>query len=178
MSWSGSLRHNQRMKNGLLFDTVAAVEGWHAVDDRVMGGVSCSRMLWDATGYGVFTGVVSLQNNGGFASVRLVTTALAAAGVRAYGLRVCGDGKRYKLNLRTDNSFDGVNYQTTFSPPVGQWCDMRWPLDDFLPSFRGRAVPDAPALDSAHVCQVGLMIAEQQAGDFRLAIESIFIQKQ
>lgn len=177
MSWVGSLRHNQRMKNGLLFDTVAAVDGWHAIDDRVMGGVSSSRMVWDPAGFAIFTGVVSLQNNGGFASVRRATDALAAPDEMAYRLRVYGDGKRYKLNLRTDSGFDGVNYQATFAPPPGQWCDVRLPRGDFVPSFRGRVVPDAAALDSARVGQVGLMIAERQAGEFRLTIGSILIEK-
>ncbi|OIN94022.1 MAG: CIA30 family protein [Comamonadaceae bacterium CG1_02_60_18] len=166
------------MKNGLLFDTVAAVDGWRAIDDRVMGGVSSSRMVWDAARFAIFTGSVSLQNNGGFASVRLATNALATPDVRAYCLRVRGDGKRYKLNLRTDSGFDGVNYQATFAPPPGQWCDVTLTLGDFAPSFRGHAVPDAPTLEGARVCQVGLMIAEQQAGEFRLALESILIENQ
>jgi len=164
------------MASGLLFDTVAAVEGWHAIDDRVMGGVSSSGMRWDPAGFGVFTGVVSLQNNGGFASVRLATQALAALEVSAYRLKVCGDGKRYKLNLRTDGAFDGVNYQAEFAPPAGRWCQIQLPLDAFAPSFRGRPVPDAPPLDPARVCQVGLMIAAWQAGPFRLAIASLSLE--
>jgi len=165
------------MTTGLLFDTVAAVEGWHAIDDRVMGGVSSSGMRWDPAGFGVFTGTVSLQNNGGFASVRLVTQALAALGVGGYRLKVCGDGKRYKLNLRTDGAFDGVNYQAEFAPPAGQWCQIQLPVDAFVPSFRGRPVPDAPPLDPARVCQVGLMIAARQAGNFSLVIASFTLVK-
>jgi len=165
------------MTTGLLFDTVAAVEGWHAIDNRVMGGVSSSHMRWDPTGFGVFSGVVSLQNNGRFASVRLATQALAALGVGAYRLKVCGDGKRYKLNLRTDGAFDGVNYQAEFASPAGQWCQIQLPLDAFAPSFRGRPVPDAPPLDPARVCQVGLMIAARQAGNFSLAIAFVLLVK-
>ena len=52
------------------FDTPAAVVPWQAIDDRVMGGVSASHMRHDPAGHGVFAGEVSLENNGGFASVR------------------------------------------------------------------------------------------------------------
>jgi len=52
------------------FDDRSAVDGWHAIDDRVMGGVSCSRLRHDPAGHAVFEGEVSLAQNGGFASVR------------------------------------------------------------------------------------------------------------
>ncbi len=42
---------------------------WYAVDDGVMGGVSQSGFRVDA-GAGCFGGEVSLENGGGFASVR------------------------------------------------------------------------------------------------------------
>jgi NADH dehydrogenase [ubiquinone] 1 alpha subcomplex assembly factor 1 len=56
----------------LLFDfnDPEAVHGWHAIDDRVMGGVSRSRLRHDPAGHAVFEGEVSLDRNGGFASVR------------------------------------------------------------------------------------------------------------
>ena len=56
----------------LLFDfgDPAAVTEWNAIDDRVMGGVSGSRLRHDPTGHAVFEGSVSLERNGGFASIR------------------------------------------------------------------------------------------------------------
>ena len=86
---------------------------------------------------------------------------------------MCGDGRRYKLNLRTDNSFDGVNYQVQFHPSAGIWTTCRPASADFLPSWRGKPVPDAPALDTSRVRQIGLMIADRQEGPFVLAVRSI-----
>ena len=42
---------------------------WRSIDDVVMGGLSSSRM-WVEQGRAVFDGELSLENNGGFASVR------------------------------------------------------------------------------------------------------------
>jgi hypothetical protein len=42
-----------------------------------------------------------------------------------------------------------------------------------MPTFRGRVVATAPPLDPGRVRQVGLMIADRQAGAFRLAVRSI-----
>lgn len=88
-------------------------------------------------------------------------------------LKVRGDGKRYKLNLRTDNAFDGVNYQAAFETSAGTWTLVRLPLSAFIPTFGGRSVPGAPQLDAARAHQIGLMIADRQAGSFALAVCSI-----
>jgi hypothetical protein len=165
----------------LSFESAASVADWSAVDDRVMGGVSVSRLRHEHAGdaadrgYAVFEGLVSLAQGGGFASVRLTpgSRPLGVPSVAAYVLRVLGDGHRYKLNLRTDAAFDGINYQAAFTPPAGAWASLRLPLAAFEPSFRGRTVPGAPPLDPARVCQVGLMIADRQAGSFSLGLRSL-----
>lgn len=153
-----------------LFDRPEAVAAWSAIDDRVMGGVSRSALRFDRAGHAVFSGQVSPDNNGGFASVRASVSAPPTGDIDAIELVVRGDGCRYKLNLRTDRGFDGVNYQATFTPPAGQWVRLRLTIDAFQPSYRGRAVPDAPPLRGARIEQVGLMIADRQFGPFALAI--------
>ena len=155
------------------FESASSVEDWNAIDDAVMGGVSHSHLRYDASGYSVFEGLVSLEQNGGFASVRSCSLDLASPGAVTCVIEVYGDGKRYKLNLVTDNSFDGVKYQSAFDAPKDQWTSIKMPLSLFRPNFRGRLVPGSPPLDPAHLRQVGLMIADRQAGPFRLAIRSI-----
>jgi NADH dehydrogenase [ubiquinone] 1 alpha subcomplex assembly factor 1 len=158
------------------FGSAASVADWSAIDDTVMGGVSRSRLRHDPAGHAVFEGVVSLERYGGFASVRSRPMDLGLAGAVCYLLEVRGDGKRFKLNLRTDDAFDGMHYQSAFEAPAGTWTLVRLPLSDFRASFRGRNVPDAPPLDSARVRQIGLMIADRQAGSFALALRSICVE--
>jgi len=159
------------------FVSPASVADWSAIDDGVMGGVSRSQLRHDPAGYAMFEGHVSLERNGGFASVRSRPLPLGVQGGVGYLLDVRGDGKRYKLNLRTDDAFDGVNYQAAFEPPAGEWTLVRVPLTAFRPSFRGRGVLDAPALDPSRVRQVGLMIADRQEGAFALAVRSISVER-
>jgi len=154
------------------FDTPDAILDWGPVDDVVMGGVSRSTMRPDLASHAVFEGVVSLERNGGFASVRSRPRPLGVEGAVACVLDVRGDGKRYKLNLRTDNLYDGVNYQLPFDAPAGVWATVRLDLASFAATFRGRVV-DAPPLDPARLTQVGLVIADRQAGPFRLEVRTI-----
>lgn len=158
------------------FSDPNSVSLWHPINDGVMGGVSRSLLHHDPAGHAVFAGHVSFENNGGFASVRCQPDDLGRKDVIAYLLDVRGDGKRYKLNLRTDNGLDGVNYQLGFLPPAGIWTTCRLASANFLPSLRGRPVPDAPPLDTKRVRQIGLMIADRQEGAFALAVRSIAVE--
>jgi NADH dehydrogenase [ubiquinone] 1 alpha subcomplex assembly factor 1 len=170
------------------FDRPESVATWSAIDDRVMGGVSRSTLRFDPAGHALFAGTVSADNNGGFASVRSAVVWQAgggfdragfdASGYGAIELEVRGDGHRYKLALRTDRSFDGVNYQAGFEPPAGRWTRVRLALADFLPSWRGRPVADAPALKDARIEQLGLMIADRQFGGFELAVRGIWMLRE
>lgn len=130
-------------------------------------------MRYDLAGYAVFEGEVSLENNGGFASVRASELELGCADTVGYVLTVWGDGHTYKLNLRTDSGFDGVNYQAVFTPAPGLWTQTVLPLVAFEPSFRGRTVQGAPPLQPEMVRQVGLMISDKQAGEFRLMVKTV-----
>jgi hypothetical protein len=120
----------------------------------------------------VFSGFVSLANNGGFASVRSPSFAALGDG-EAFLLTVRGDGKRYKFSVRTDAPLDGVSYQAAFQPPPGEWVVVRLAAADFLPKWRGRIVDNAPQFDPARAQQLGLLIADRQAGGFRLEVVAI-----
>jgi hypothetical protein len=158
-----------------LFDFTApdAARGWEPVGDRVMGGVSRGRLAAAPGGPAIFEGEVSLENGGGFASVRSPARALDLSGVGALLLRVRGDGRTYKLGLRTDPGLDGPTWQAPFRPPPGRWEDVRIPLADFRPTWRGRPVPGDPPLDAAAVARLGLVVGDGQAGPFRLELEAI-----
>jgi hypothetical protein len=150
-----------------------AANAWYAIDDRVMGGVSRSMLLNDPTGHAVFDGTVSLERNGGFASVRSRPGERGLPGAEACLIELRGDNKQFKLSLWTDEAFDSLSYQDSFAPAGEHWQTLRLPLAAFRASFRGREVPGAPPLDPARIRQVGLMIAARQEGPFALHIRRI-----
>jgi hypothetical protein len=158
------------------FDDEADFSSWTPVNDVVMGGVSRSTFKPAEPGTARFAGTVSLENSGGFASVRTAPRAWNAAGAHAFVLRARGDGRTYKFTVRTDDGFDGIQYQARFTPPAGEWCEIRLALDSFSATFRGRVVPGAPPLDPARVRAVGFMISDRQAGAFELLVDWIAVE--
>ncbi len=146
-------------------------QGWTSVDDQVMGGVSASQVQATPAGL-VFSGEVSLANNGGFASSRARPRDYGLAGATALILRLQGDGQTYKFGIRTDDAFDGVQYQARVTTQAGEWLEVSLPLTAFQPSFRGRQAQALP-LDPARIRVFGFLIADRQAGPFRLLVESL-----
>jgi NADH dehydrogenase [ubiquinone] 1 alpha subcomplex assembly factor 1 len=136
------------------------------IDDVVMGGRSRSGVL-ACDGGAAFAGEVSLADGGGFASIRSEPRGWDLSGRTALVLRVRGDGRRYRLNLRDDDGFDGVTHQAAFEPPR-EWAEVRVPLAALEPRFRGR--PASGRLDLRRVETVGLLVSDRQAGPFRLEL--------
>jgi hypothetical protein len=158
------------------FDEPDDISHWSPVNDVVMGGVSRSSLTLLQPGIASFAGRVSLENGGGFASVRTAPRKWDTARASAFLLRVLGDGRTYKFTVRTDDGFDGIQYQCRFTPPAGEWAGMRLPLESFAATFRGRAVPGAPPLDPRRVRALGFMISDKQAGEFELLVDSIAVE--
>lgn len=144
---------------------------WELVNDSVMGGISRSEMFITADHVAVFRGTVSLENNGGFAMARTKPGDYAMAGFDGIAVRLRGDGQTYRLRLRTDDRFDGVAYNATFQTQAGVWETIRIPFFSFLPTFRGRVLSDIEPLDPRRIRRVGVMIADKQAGSFRLELD-------
>ena len=158
--------------NKTLFDFQAATNShvWEVVNDDVMGGVSTSQFQVLTNACAVFSGTVRLENNGGFASLRSAPLRENLTGLTAFVLRVRGDGKRYKFSVRTEAGFDAPLYQCGFTTKHGEWVEHRLAFSDFVPTFRGRVLTDAPPLNPATVNSVGFLISDKQAGPFRLEI--------
>ena len=146
------------------------VEPWRSIDDGVMGGLSAGGMQPSDGGL-KFTGKLSLENNGGFSSVRrLVKRDLSAAsGVR---IEVRGDGRDYQFRIRQSSSFDGVAWRAVFASS-DEWQVIEMPLDQFIPVFRGRTVLQAGPVVPAEIQQIGFLVADKKAGGFELEIRRI-----
>ena len=167
--------NTQAASERTLFDFQAPTNSpaWQIVNDDVMGGVSTSRFQILTNGGAVFSGVVSLENNGGFASVRSSPVRHDLTGCGCFVIRLRGDGRRYKFTARTETGFDAPLYQCAFETKRGEWEEHRLAFKDFVPTFRGRILTDVPPLNPAKVASVGLLIADKQDGAFRLEMSWI-----
>lgn len=150
---------------------------WRIINDGVMGGLSQSRIdiIQDSrsNSIAVFQGELSLENYGGFASVRRAPRDYGIKGCTGISFRVKGDGRTYQFRIRTNNRYDGVAYSAEFQTTAGKWLTVKLPIDNFIPTFRGRRVLDAPKLRAENIRQIGFLLGDKRQGPFKLEIDWI-----
>ena len=154
------------------FRNPEGITEWKGINDVVMGGKSTGAALSSGDGSMLFQGEVSLARGGGFASIRSAPGTYPLEGSTELVVRLRGDGRRYKLSLRTDPSYDGISYQTSFQASP-EWEDLSFPFRDFLPTWHGRVISDADPLDQGRIRAFGFLIADGREGPFRLEVASI-----
>lgn len=145
---------------------------WTPLGDRVMGGQSDGTVVSPEPGYGRFYGTVRLDNGGGFASAKAdLARPLDATGWTGIELPVLGDGKTYKVGLRTSTDRRSIVYQHSFTPDTDQWRRIQLPFSDFIPTWRGRTVTDAEPLNLSNLASLSLFVSGRQAGEFELRMQ-------
>ena len=148
---------------------------WRVVNDTVMGGVSQSTVQVDDTL--TFSGTLSLERNGGFASTRARIPRGALVGGEALLVRLRGDGRTYDLTLRrADVRLRAGSYRVAIPSDTTE-TEVVIPLSAFRPTSFGRPVSGAPALDSdlGQVDTLGLMLADKQPGPFSVQILEVTV---
>jgi monofunctional biosynthetic peptidoglycan transglycosylase len=149
---------------------------WVVVNDTVMGGRSSGWLEKADEGSVAFSGVLSLENNGGFASIRSRSEELEWDDASSIKIRVLGDGRTWTVNLyRRDVPLRAGGYRAMFATRAQGVTEVELPLAVFSPTSFGRPVPGLPTLDSApeQINQVGFLLGDKQAGPFSLTVLSM-----
>src|SRR6476469_9159386 len=182
----GDTPNREKYYQGIKFYMPEVVDVHEIVeyDDIVMGGTSeSSIVLTDNTA--IFTGNVSTANSGGFASVRTrnFDPPLNLTGFSGLQLRVKGDGKRYKLIVRSEAKWDGIGYCYSFDTVYNIWITVNVPFDELIPVFRAKTVKDGSKFDASSIFSFQLMLSKFEydgalnpkftPGLFQLELESI-----
>ena len=145
---------------------------WMTVNDGVMGGVSQGGSSITEGGTLLFSGETSLRNNGGFSSIRTRPQPLKLSDYEGLRMRVKGDGRSYKLSLRTATAMGWVAYWAPFDTVADEWIEVCVPFADWVPTIMGRE-QRGPALDIDAINSIGFMMYDKQAGPFSLEVEFI-----
>ena len=154
------------------FDKSVESKNWIVINDVVMGGVSESSFQATNNGTAVFSGVVSLENNGGFASANRNPAQFDFSNSDGIRFRIKGDGKKYKISLKNDGQFNGFSYRVEFETKKDEWLTIDAPFESFIPMLMGQKT-SAPPIDRTNIKTFGFLIADKQAGPFRLEIDWI-----
>jgi len=157
------------------FSKPDAAKQWQTVNDGVMGGISDGRFKITEKKTMEFFGTLSLENNGGFASVRSRPTNVNLKAGESVAVRVRGDGRKYSLNLYVPRDSGRYSFRQTFKTKKGEWIEVSLPADKFFATWRGRMFPDQK-LDPRKVNSVGFLLGDKKAGPFKLEVDWIKVK--
>jgi len=160
------------------FSSPDAARSWQTVNDGVMGGVSDGRFRITARQTLEFYGTLSLENNGGFTSVRSRPTALGLRAGDTLVARVRGDGREYQLNLYTSARGRAFSYRAPVQTRNGEWIEVRIKLDRFEATSFGQVIRSSGPVAPGSITSVGFLLAEKAPGPFSLEVEWLKVERQ
>jgi len=155
------------------FNKNSDIQNWRIVDDVVMGGKSSSTFELNTDGYGVFEGDISLENNGGFSSVRYRFQKILTKEYTKIIIKLQGDGKKYQFRIKS-NARDDYSYVSSFLSS-GEWQEIEIPLKDMYPSLRGRRLNQAN-FSNDYIEEIAFLIGNEKNENFKLLIDKIELE--
>ena len=141
------------------FNFESNIRNWKIVDDVVMGGRSDGNFKINDTGYGEFSGYVSLKNNGGFSSVRYNFNTVSSSNFKSFQLRIKGDGNPFQFRVKSSNR-QRFSYIYTFNTS-GDWETISIPFNKMEPAFRGYKL-DQPNFDGLQMEEIAFLIGNKK----------------
>ncbi|WP_372074261.1 MULTISPECIES: CIA30 family protein [unclassified Vibrio] len=141
-------------------------KNWTATNDDVMGGISTGELIY-LDDMSRFRGELSLENNGGFSSVKRSIKSPAHE-IDSAELVFVGDGRTYQLRLTTSKDGNRVHYKHDFDTIKGVRLNKVFHFNDFQAVFRGRLLSDAPELKARDIKQIVFLIADKEPSPFEL----------
>jgi hypothetical protein len=168
-----SLTMASQMNSIFNFSSEAPINNWRIINDGVMGGLSKSSIQLTNENHGKFSGRVSLENNGGFASVQLPTDIDLEKSDKEIILRIKGDGKSYQCRLKGSRN-QSESYVQVFETN-GEWQTINLRLKDFYPQYRGRKL-NIPNFKFDRIEQFSFLIANGKAEDFELLVDYVGLE--
>ena len=110
---------------------------WRIVNDGVMGGLSSSKAIVKDDKI-IFSGNVSLENNGGFASLRSPVKDYNFEKFSGIEIKIKGDGKFYSMSMKETTYFNGYFYTSSFETKKDEWIVVQIPFDQLKLYYFGQ----------------------------------------
>ena len=171
---NNSLQQNE--DNILLNASIMQTEDkWRIVNDGVMGGLSSSKVFVDGDSKIIFSGNVSLELYGGFASLRSTVKDYNFEKFSGIEIKIKGDGKRYSISMKETTYFNGYFYTSSFETKKDEWIVVQIPFNQLKLHYFGKETNSSKKIPLASIKEISLLIGDKQAGEFKAEIDYIML---
>lgn len=169
MITSSKMPQNIELLNSAIMKTS---DQWRIVNDGVMGGLSSSKAVVKDDKI-IFNGKVSLENNGGFASLRSPVKDYGFSNFNGLEIRLKTDGKSYSISMKETSYFTGYFFTASFETKADEWITIKLPFDQFKLYYFGRRMNSNSKIPLDKIKEISFLIGDKQEGDFVAEIDYI-----
>ena len=150
------------------------VNNWVVVLDGVMGGRSTGTASFTEKSM-VLEGQISLENNGGFASIRSPWGSYDLSEAKGIRIKLKGDGRKHTLMLEPTKQWYLPTYVYDIKTKE-KWQTIDIPVKDLRISQVGKQMEQGPSRDDLKaIKRMGFILFDKQSGPYRLEVASIEI---
>lgn len=146
---------------------------WRVLSDNVMGGLSNGRIQFTENTIR-FTGDVSLENNGGFCSIRSEWQNMDLSKFEKVKIRFRSKGQAFALTLEKDQRWYMPYFKKEFTTNSEEWQEVTMDLSEFEEYRIGRTTGSKASKDDlSKMLRMGIVSNSKKASEFELEIDYI-----
>ena len=161
------------LPNKIDFGSKKAGQNWYAVNDGVMGGLSDGSLKLTENSL-KFEGTISLENNGGFSSIRSEYGQYDLSKYTKVTMRIKTDNSSFALLLERHKRWFRPYFKQEFKVTAGEWQTVTFDFSEFDEYTVGRKkATTMTKSDLSSVIRMGFITNDKTAKAFSLEIDYI-----
>lgn len=146
---------------------------WSVVNDGVMGGLSRGSMKLTENSI-LFRGDISLDNNGGFSSLRRSFSEFDISNFNDIQIRYRSTGISLALTFAVSRRWYVPNYKVSLDGTSSKWKTTTIKLTDFKKHYIGKAMNEQLEKEALkEIIRIGLITDEKKYGSFEFEVDYI-----
>ncbi|MEL6140340.1 MAG: CIA30 family protein [Bacteroidota bacterium] len=146
---------------------------WQVVNDGVMGGLSQGKAILSDSSV-IFAGTISLDNYGGFSTLRSPIQATDLSVYRTLKIRYRAEGQDFAIQLQRSTAFYNPYLKFPLPQTKGKWTSLEIPLSTFKEVRMSKPTGvDANAKLLSQTIRLALINDGKKAGPFSLEVDFI-----
>jgi len=148
---------------------------WRIINDGVMGGMSKGKVEFRKNSV-LFSGTISLENNGGFSSYKGPFQSTDLSAYTHVKIRYRSIGEAVNVTLETDRRFFRPYFKLRMEP-TDDWKTVSIPLTDFTEYQLGQPTGNKLTQEAlASIQRIGFLVGEKKPGSFEVEVDFVEFQ--
>jgi len=151
-------------------------DDWRVIVDGVMGGLSTGEKTLNKNSM-IFSGSISLENNGGFSSLRAPMGTYDLSPYKTLEVRYRATGGVFTLMMETNRQFYFPYYALMLESTGEEWKTVKVNMSEVIEVKMGKPTGDnMTQKEMAEVIRIGFMKLDKKVGPFEIEVDYIKFQ--